>query len=63
MITKRLILFVLVIAYGIDSQAMSIKNREDAVMFYDQQLEVLEFNDYEKEVNFDFSAMEDLVNR
>jgi len=63
MTIKRFILLILVTAFGIESQAVSVKNREDAVKFYEQKLEVIEFNDYEKEVNFDFSAVEDLVNQ
>jgi len=53
-----------IIIYGVESQSMerkNIQNRDDAVKFYEQKFGAIEFNNVEKEVDFDFSSAENLV--
>lgn len=59
---KRFIIVLFIVIHGVESQSMNIKSREDAVKFYEQKFEAIEFNSIEKEVNFDFSAIDNLAN-
>lgn len=56
---------IVTIAFSIACMSMegeNVKNKEDAIKFYEQNFEAIEFHNNDKEVSFDFSDSEKLTN-